>query len=294
MKKKELFKGYALVILSAFLFGCMPMVTSGIYAQGINRESVVLLRNLMAMPVLCVLTLRQKQPLRVPKAALPSIIAIALLGSCATPLLLYASYQRIATGAATVFHFVYPAVVVFIGLVFLRKKTSAAAIWASLLCVGGVILFFDPSGSLDWRGCALALASGGTYAVYVVLLSGFRYKEISSFCLSFYVTAICSAVMLCVCLAGGCLTLPTTVTGWLLCVLLAVMISVGAVVMFQKGTIMIGGERASVLSTIEPLTGVLLGIAVFRERVTLGMGIGAVLVILATVLIARSDTKHPD
>jgi len=184
--------------------------------------------------------------------------------------------------------------VVLIGLVFLRKKTNAAAVWASLLCVGGVALFFDPNGNLDWRGCALALASGVTYAVYVVLLSRFPDREMSGFRLSLCVSVICSAVMLCVCLAGGCLTLPSTAMGWLLCVLLAVMLSEGATVMFQKGTVLIGGERASVLSTIEPLTGVLMGIAAFQERITLGMGVGAVLVILATVLIARSDAKHPE
>ena len=48
MKKNNLVKGYVLVILSAFLFGCMPLITTYIYKQGINRESVVLLRNLLA------------------------------------------------------------------------------------------------------------------------------------------------------------------------------------------------------------------------------------------------------
>ena len=69
------------------------------------------------------------------------------------------------------------------------------------------------------------------------------------------------------------------------------MISVGAVVMFQRGTFLIGGERASILSTVEPLTGVVLGILVFQEKVTVGMGIGSVLVILACILITVSDRK---
>ena len=160
------------------------------------------------------------------------------------------------------------------------------------LCVVGVCLFYDPNGPLHWDGCVLALASGVTYAIYVVLLSVFRYKEVSGFKLSFYVSAICSAAMLAVCLIKGCLTLPTSVAGWLLCVLLAMVISVGAVVMFQRGTFLIGGERASILSTVEPLTGVLMGIIVFREKTTIGMGIGSALVISACVLITIFDKKH--
>ncbi len=291
MKHGNLFKGYLLVIFSAFLFGCMPLITTFIYAQGINRESAVLLRNLLSLPVLFLLARRQNKSFRVPVRSLPAICAIALMGCCVTPLLLYASYQHIATGTATVFHFVYPAVVVLLGLVFLRKKPNAGTLAAVLLCVAGICLFYNPNEPLNWGGCALALASGVTYAIYVVLLSVFRFKEVSGAKLSFYVASVCTVVMLVVCLAGGKLTLPTTVTGWLLCALLALVIGVGAVVMFQRGTFLVGGERASVLSTVEPLTGVVVGALVFRETVTLGTAFGSALVILACVLITVFDAR---
>jgi len=98
--------------------------------------------------------------------------------------------------------------------------------------------------------------------------------------------------MLAVCLLTGRLTLPARVSGWLLCVLLALVIGVGAVVMFQRGTFLIGGERASVLSTVEPLTGVLMGVVAFQEQLTPAMCVGSVLVISACVLITVFDKKH--
>lgn len=294
MKKETVIKGYVMVIVSAFLFGCMPLITRYIYAEGINRESVVLLRNLLALPLLALLTRRQSKSFSIPIKAMPAIVAIALMGCCVTPLLLYGSYQHIATGTATVFHFVYPAVVVLIGLVFLHKKINIGTLLAVLLCVGGLCLFYDPSEQLDWNGCVLALASGVTYAIYVVLLSVFRYNEVSGFKLSFYISVVCSVTMLVVCLIAGRLTLPTSAAGWLLCVLLAMVINVGAVVMFQRGTFLIGGERASVLSTVEPLTGVLMGIIFFQEKTTLGTGIGSVLVICACILIAIFDKKRSE
>lgn len=292
MKNRNLVKGYVLVILSAFLFGCMPLITTYIYAEGINRESVVLMRNLLALPVLGLLAWRQSKSFKIPVKALPAIGAIALMGCCVTPLLLYGSYQYIATGTATVFHFVYPAVVVLMGLIFLRKKLNVGTLLAVGLCVVGICLFYNPNEPLNWGGCGLALASGVTYAVYVVLLSVFRYKEVSGFKLSFYTSAVCSVVMLAVCLIGGRLTLPATLTGWLLCVLLALVISVGAVVMFQKGTFLVGGERASILSTVEPLTGVVVGAIAFEEAITPGTAIGSVLVIAASILIAIFDAKQ--
>ena len=288
---KTRLRGYILVLLSAVLFGCMPLITQYIYAEGINRESVVLMRNLLALPFLALLTWRQGAAFKIPVKAMLPIGAIALMGCCITPLLLYGSYQYIATGASTVFHFIYPAVVVLIGLIVLRKKINKGVLGAVLLCVAGICLFYNPNEPLDWTGCGLALASGVTYAVYIVLLSEFRHKEICGFQLSFFVSVVCTVAMLLVCLVSGKLTLPATLTGWLLCITLAVVINIGAVVMFQKGTFIVGGESASILSTAEPLTGVLLGMWVFHEQVTPGMWVGSVLVIGACILIAIFDKK---
>jgi len=291
MQNRNLVKGYILVILSAFIYGCMPMLTRYIYAEGVNRESVVLLRNLLSLPLLALLTWRQNGSFKIPVKSLPAIIVIGLMGCCITPLLLYGSYQYIATGTATVFHFVYPAVVVLIGVLFLRKKVSKGAALAVGICVAGICCFYDPNQPLDWRGCAFALASGVTYAVYIVVLSAFRYKEVAGFKLQFYAGTVCTVSMLAVCLAGGLLTLPTTVTGWVLCVVLAFFIGFGAVALFQRGTFLIGGERASVLSTVEPLTGVIVGAIAFAEQMTPFSFVGVVLVLTACVLIAMADNK---
>lgn len=291
MKNKKLFVGYIMVIVSAFLFGCMPLITKHIYNQGILRESVVLLRNLLALPVLGILAWYQSKSFKIPVKAMPAISVIALMGCCVTPLLLYASYEHIASGTATVFHFVYPAVVVLIGMLFLKKKLNLGTGIAVLLCVVGIALFYNPNEPLNWTGCILALVSGVTYAVYVVMLSVFKYKEVSGFKLSFYISLVCSIVMLAVCLLTNKLTMPTNTAGWLLCILLALVINVGAVVLFQRGTFLIGGERASILSTVEPLTGVVVGYFAFGEPISFMTGIGSALVILASILIAVFDGK---
>ena len=152
-------------------------------------------------------------------------------------------------------------------------------------------MFYNPDEPLDMTGCMLALVSGVTSAVYIILLSGFKYKEISGFKFSFYISVVCSVMMLAVCLVGGRLTLPTTLMGWLLCFVLALVINVGAVVLFQRGTFLIGGEHASILSTVEPLTGVVIGVTVFQDKITVLGGIGAVLVMIACIWLGIADAK---
>jgi drug/metabolite transporter (DMT)-like permease len=291
MDRKALLKGYTMVILSALLFGCMPLITKYLYAEGINRESVVLMRNLFSLPAHFVLALCTAKSLKIPVRSVPYISILALMGCCITPLLLYGSYQYISTGTATVFHFVYPAAVVLIGLIFLRKKINPVILFAVALCVAGICMFYDPNGALNLKGSGLALISGVTFAIYIVLLSSSKYREITGFKLSFYVALVCSVAMMLVCVIGNKLIVPTTARGWILGVLLALLINVGAVVMFQKGTHYIGGERASVLSTVEPLTGVFVGVLAFDEKLTAFSVVGVILVLASCVMIALNDRK---
>ena len=68
-------------------------------------------------------------------------------------------------------------------------------------------------------------------------------------------------------------------------------VTTGAVVLFQQGALMIGGEKTAVLSALEPITGVLIGILVFRESAKPTVLIGSFLVIASAILIAVMDLK---
>jgi len=291
MQNKKILRGYLFVILSAVIFGLMPLMAKFIYAEGVNPPTLVLLRNAVSVPVLAMLAGLTGKSLRIPAKALPGMGVIALLGCCVTPLLLFSSYRHIPSGTATVLHFVYPAVVVVGEILFLKNKMKFGHVLSVVLCVAGIALFYDPSGGMNLKGGALALISGVTYAAYVLCLSGFKHKDMPGFTFSFYVAAICAVVMLSVCLLTKQLQLPGSLKGWLLSAVFAVGVNVGAVVLFQRGTFLIGGSRASILSTFEPITSILAGILVFHENVSAATVLGTVLVIAAGVLIALCDMR---
>lgn len=289
MNKSKIIKGYACAICSAVIYGCMPLMAKQIYAQGISPMTLVLLRNLLAVPVLAILAYFSGSTLKIPIKAIPSISLIALLGCCLTPVLLFSSYSYIPSGTATVFHFVYPAVVVLVGMLFLGQRINVGNMISVALCVIGIALFYSPDEPMNWRGSVLALLSGVTYAAYVLLLSRFSYRNIFGFTFSFYVAVMSSVIMLIICIASGELTLPVFFKSWCYCIFFAVTVTVGAVVLFQQGAFIIGGEKTSILSTLEPITSVLLGAVVYREQLSALMIVGSVLVIAASVLIALLD-----
>lgn len=285
-------RGYLYIIASALIFGCMPLGAKLIYAEGVNSLSLVFLRNLFAIPALAVLIKLQGQSLKVKPKALPGVALVAVMGCCVTPLLLYQSYQYMASGTATVFHFIYPAAVVVGGMLFLREKTSWKRLLCVLLCTLGICLFYNPGEPINPMGAGLALLSGITYAAYILLLTVFQNKSLSGFRFTFYVAAVCAVVMGLVCLCTGQLMLPVSLKGWLLCAVFSLAVCVGAVVLFQQGTLLAGAQRASILSTVEPITSIVVGVIAFAEPISLRTVVGSCLVVLASILIAVFDMRE--
>ena len=278
-------KGYVFAVLSAVIYGSMPLMSKYIYADGVNPLTLVFLRNVFSLIPLGMLAYRERKTLKIPGKLLPSIALIGVLGCCITPILLFSSYQFIPSGTATVIHFAYPAVVMIGGLLFFRQKLRVMGIASMVLCITGICMFYTPGESLDLTGSLLALASAVSFASYVLLLSRFDSTRVSGFLFNFYVTVVCSIFTLIVCLATNSLALPASLSGWGLCVVFSLLVTTGAVVLFQQSTFLIGGDRASILSTLEPITSVLLGCIFFREPFGIRVALGTALVVAASILI---------
>ena len=94
------------------------------------------------------------------------------------------------------------------------------------------------------------------------------------------------------CLFQGGLSLPQTFLGWALCTVFALLVTCGAVALFQNASFAIGGEKTAILSTLEPITGFLVGVFVFSDPVGLGPVVGSVLVVVSGLLIPFFDLRR--
>lgn len=277
-------KGCVFAVLSAIIYGCMPLMAKHIYNDGVNPITLVFLRNVFSLAPLAILAYGEQKTLKIPSSLLPSIGMISLLGCCITPILLFSSYRFIPSGLATVYHYAYPSFVVIAEILFLRKRIRPSGIVSVLLCALGIGMFYTPQQTFNLTGAALALLSAMTFSGYVVLLSHFDAGKISGFLFSFYITLVSSIATFIICIVTDQLALPATRFGWGLCILFSILVTTGAVVLFQKSTFLIGGESASILSTLEPITSVIIGVVVFNEPFGIWVLIGTILVVLASTI----------
>ena len=291
MSKQKNFLGYFYAMASAVIHGCMPIMAKYIYADGVSPLSLVFFQTFFALPSLALLAFRQQKTLKAPLRIVLPLGLLALFGCVLAPMLLFSSYNFLASGTATVFHFVYPSLVLLLGFIFLKKKIVIGTLVSVVLCFFGIALFYDPAESINLTGAALALASGLAFAIYVLLLPRFKSDNISGFLFSFYIALFSSVIMFVICLVTKQFTLPATLKGFGLCLLFAMSVTTGGVVLFQQGAFIIGGEKAAILGALEPITSVIIGILVFKESLKANTLIGSALVIAATIIIAVIDLR---
>ena len=277
-------QGVASALLSALIFGTMPLAASLFYGQGGTPESLVFYRNFLALPFLFVLMRRENcRPLTL---RLLGRLAVLAFLNAVTPLLLFNSYRSIPTGMSTTLHFSYPVFVLLGAAIFCGERITPLKALCVGLCTLGVALFYSPGQSAALAGMAIAFSSGITYAGYVVYLDKSGLKELPPFQMVFWTCLFASGFSGAWGLWEGRLQAGFSLPVWGLLVGFAGMVSVVSLVLFQVGVKKIGPSQASVFSTFEPLASILWGVTLLGERFTLRTGAGVAAILAAVVLLA--------
>lgn len=283
--------GFIQIIAASVLFGTMPLFAMNIYAMGGNPITLCVHRFLFSAPLLYLIArYGQKASLAVTGAQLKKIFVLSLsLGG--TALLILSSYNYVSSGMATTIHFSYPVLVVLGCALIYREKLTAEKLLCCFLCVCGILCFYTPGGESSITGVALALGSGITYSFYMIYYSGSGLAELNSYVLTFYLSIFSALLLLLFSLAGGTLVFYTSAVAWGLAVFFAYMVTIVATVLFQKGTSAIGPENAAMISTVEPLTSIVIGVLVFSEPMTPRIAVGILCILGSILFLTISDKK---
>ena len=287
------FRGFLFVMASAALFGCMPIFVKTAVANGGTSSSLVFYRFAVSLPVLFVLMRRQDKAFRPTLPILKKVLVLST-GFCLTPLLLTASYGYISSGFATTIHFIYPIFVLIGCVVFFREPLNRVKILCAALGTGGILFCCGPAAPGAAAGKILALTSGITFAVYVTCPDHSGLSGIPSFALGFLLSASAALISFFASFLDGGICFAMSPFGWLVTVFFSLSFSVGAMMLFQAGVRIIGAQRAAILSTLEPVTSIVIGILFLSEPFSLKSGFGALLVLASVVSLVALDRDKPN
>lgn len=279
-------KGYIYTALSAIIFGLMPLLTKIIIARGATSLTIPFFRVFYVTIVLFFVLKIKKIDLHLERRDLLSAILTSIFGSGLTIIILNESYNHVDTGIATSLHFLYPLFVAILCCFFYGEKIKKKQILSLSFALVGIICFMS-KGNGSLFGYFLAIASGLTYAFYLVKMDKTGLVKMNAFKLSFYLALFTTIEIFTMNLFMQDVVFKMDAIAYGLLLVLALSSSFLATVLLQKGVLLLGSTRASFICLLEPVTSMIVGILWLNEAFTFNKGLGGLAIIISLIIFLK-------
>jgi len=192
----------------------------------------------------------------------------------------------------------YPVLVAIGERLFLKRALPRQALVAlPLVLLGTIALVGADAGGGEARFVAFGLASAATYAAYILVSAG-RLSRIPAPFATATIMASAGLVLGLVHLRDPIRVMGAFVAGWPQLLGVVILATLLPMALFLAGLKRISGAEASILSTAEPLTGVLLAAFFLRERLAPAQVAGGIVVIAALIYLSaqrpnRGSSSRP-
>lgn len=288
MGKNDKINGVLYIILSAISFGVMPILAKLAYNGGSNPVTTLFLRFLFATFMLLYYLKANKISIKLNKSQIRLVVILGVAGYSLTSATLFAAYNYISVGMATMLLYTYPAIVTLFSTVIFKEKVHIKKIGCLLLSIGGIFTMID-MGSTNYNptGILLGLLSSLCYSLYVLGASHKEIKAINSYVMTFYVSLLAAGAQLIYGAATKTLIFNIEFYSFIAILLLAFISTVVALMAFLQGVKIIGSSNAAIFSTLEPIVSLVLGVIILNEALTVRIVIGSILIISSMVILAR-------
>lgn len=288
MNRKSTAAGVALVVLSSVSFGAMALFARLAYAEGVTPISLLFLRFSLAAVIMIGIARMRRESM--PRGRM--LLGFALMGGVGyvgQSLSFFTALTMANAGLVALLLYLYPAIVAVLSALFYHERLTGYRILAIVLALVGTALTVGPQ--LDARPLGVLLGIGAALIYSVYIMAGTRLlRGATPIASSAVILSSAAFVFGGLVLANG-MTLPTGLGGWIGVVGVAIVATVIAVTTFLIGLKLIGPTRASVLSTFEPVTTVVLAALLLGEPIGPWTSAGGALILAGALMLARSGKQ---
>lgn len=287
-------KGYILGAIAAVSYGTNPLFAVPLYEAGMDVSSVLFYRYIFAALILgCIMLLRGESM----KLARRDIPLMALLGIffALSSVLLFEAYNYMDVGLASTLLFVEPVFIALILWIFFRERISLWTIISIAICLAGVVFLCNPGpgAHVTALGVTLVILSSLAYALYMVIINKSRIGKLHGSTITFYSLLFGMIVFAA---RTQCFTqvqpVPSGLIPWACIVGISIVPTIVSLMTVAISIRYIGSVAVSILGALEPITGVMFGVLLFGEILTVRASIGIVLIICAvmTLVLTKKQT----
>ena len=283
--------GAALCLGSAVAFGAMAVFGKLAYDVGVGVITLLFVRFALAAAVFWIALARKGALARTARRTLLIAVGLGAVGYATQSGLYFTALTRMDASLLALLLYTFPAFVTLAAIALGRETPSRRRVGALLVSSAGVALVLVGAGGegFDALGAAMAVGAALTYTAYI-LVGDHVSVDIEPLPLSALVTTGAAVTFGVAGVATGSLHTGFAAEGWLWLGLIALISTVGAIVLFFAGLRRVGPSTAAILSTLEPPTTVLLAFLAFGETLTAVQLAGGALVLGAVVALSLRVT----
>lgn len=284
-------RGVLLMVGSATCFGLSVVFAKESYRAGTTVSAMLSWRFIMAAAMLWVVIAIRRPP-RPTGRALLICVGLGVFGYAAQSGFYFTSLSRMDASVAALLLYTYPALVTAIALTLRRERPEARKLTA-LACsgVGLVLLLAAGGGSLQAApaGVLFALGAAVTYSIYITVSITLPAGTDLFWMTAVVCTGAAASVTASTIVRGATMDIPSH--AWIWVGALALISTVGGILLFFAGLPLVGASAAAILSCVEPVVAALVGITLYSEHLTPGQLLGGAGV-LAGVVILQTRTRR--
>ncbi len=280
--KKQKRKGKIYAIISGLMYSLLGYFGVSIIKEGYSVENMSFWRFFIAAIFILVIMLPNWRKLKVDKvdAIKMLIIGAVFYGGCS--MLYFVAAEYIGTGLAIVIFFTFPAFVLFINKFLYGVRITKNYIAAVGLIMIGLVLLIDlKEAKADVMGIFLSILTGILYAGYVVGGKQIKMPPLTSTflaCTGCFISAFVFSI------SDGSFAIPKGVDVWIDILGISIISTALPMLLLLEALRYISSTKGAILSVLEPVFMVFVGIMFLDEKISFLQGIG-VAVILSGSLI---------
>jgi len=281
-------QGILITVFSAFIFGFIPFFAKTAYANGFNPFTFSLYRSLFACIEIFIFIKIKNIDYKITKKQTKILFKLSLFGYSLLLILLFMSYNYLATGLAMTLHFIYPVVVMIASIVIYNEKVDWRKIVSLVIAFLGIyfLVGFGSFENISIIGVTLALVSGFLYAYFILVVAGEDMKVVNPFVIVFYISLFNTYIIVAESLLIGKLNLSYNYMGLISVIAGATLSNFIGMVALQIGLKVINPSTATILSTLEPITSMLVGVIVLNEILCWYHIVGTIFIIISVIIVA--------
>ena len=284
--------GVVYVVVSGACFGLLPWFARIAYGHGADPFGMLAARFTIAAAMLLVVrAVRRGGPAWPDRGKAAQLVLLGALGYAPQSTFFFNGIQRIDVSLATVIFYTYPVLVVIASWLVFRHAPSRAMTLCLLVAVLGAALTAGQVGSGSTAGVLFMFAAACWYTGFIVVSTKVVADVDSMTSMTFVMLGASCAHLFILFTAGA--DLPADTSGWLAAAAAAFFSTIVAMGLFFAGVKIVGPGEAAVLSTVEPVVSIIVGVAALGETLGPIRVAGAVMVLVSVAVLSQLSGREP-